>query len=50
MRVPPGMTAATFTQALRAFADAIGSDWVFTSDADVDLYRDAYSAAGRAAG
>jgi (+)-pinoresinol hydroxylase len=43
MRVPPGMTAATFSQALRAFADAVGSDWVFTSDADVALYRDAYS-------
>ena len=43
MRPPPGITAEDFSQALQQFADAIGKDWVFTSDEDVALYRDAYS-------
>jgi 4-cresol dehydrogenase (hydroxylating) len=32
-----------FAAALREFETAIGKQWVFTSDEDVDLYRDAYS-------
>jgi FAD/FMN-containing dehydrogenase len=40
---PSGVSERDFSKALRAFADAVGAEWVFTSDADVALYRDAYS-------
>ena len=43
MRLPPGVTSKDFSDALKQFAEAIGKDWVFSSDADVDLYRDSYS-------
>ena len=43
MRAPPGVTAADFSEALKQFAEAVGKEWVFTSDEDLDLYRDAYS-------
>jgi len=43
MTLPPGVTQANFDRALRDFEKAVGSQWVFTSDADVALYRDAYS-------
>ena len=43
MAVPPGVSAADFAKALDEFANAIGKEWVFTSDEDVKLYRDAYS-------
>ncbi|MEP7242646.1 MAG: FAD-binding oxidoreductase [Gammaproteobacteria bacterium] len=44
MRItPPGISESEFSAALREFAGAIGKEWVFSSDADVDLYRDAYS-------
>jgi FAD/FMN-containing dehydrogenase len=43
MRVPPGVTDADFAEALRQFGDVVGKEWVFTSDEDVALYRDAYS-------
>jgi FAD/FMN-containing dehydrogenase len=43
MRVPPGLRAADFAEAIKQFEAAVGKDWVFTSDEDVDLYRDAYS-------
>lgn len=43
MNSPPGVTAADFASALRAFEQTVGKEWVFTSDADLDLYRDAYS-------
>jgi (+)-pinoresinol hydroxylase len=43
MALPPNVNATDFEAALRAWRDAVGSDWVFTSDADVALYRDAYS-------
>jgi (+)-pinoresinol hydroxylase len=43
MRVPPGITPQDFSTALEQFAKAIGREWVFTSDDDVDLYRDSYS-------
>jgi 4-cresol dehydrogenase (hydroxylating) len=32
-----------FADAVRQFEEAVGKDWVFTSDEDVALYRDAYS-------
>src|SRR5881394_2571729 len=43
MALPEGVTQASFDRALREFEKAVGSQWVFTSDADVALYRDAYS-------
>jgi 4-cresol dehydrogenase (hydroxylating) len=43
MTVPPGVSRADFTAALKAFEAAVGKDWVFTSDEDIALYRDAYS-------
>ena len=43
MATPPGVTERDFSRALEELANAIGSEWVFTSDEDVNLYRDAYS-------
>jgi 4-cresol dehydrogenase (hydroxylating) len=43
MATPPGVTERNFSRALEEFRDAVGGDWVFTSDADVNLYRDPYS-------
>jgi (+)-pinoresinol hydroxylase len=43
MRVPPGVAQSDFALALAEFEKVVGSQWVFTSDADLDLYRDAYS-------
>lgn len=43
MRVPPGVEPKKFALALSAFEVAVGKQWVFTEDADLDLYRDAYS-------
>src|SRR6202451_1224352 len=41
--LPPGVTAKDFADALKQFEGAVGKEWVFTSDEDVALYRDAYS-------
>ncbi|MEO6368734.1 MAG: FAD-binding oxidoreductase, partial [Steroidobacteraceae bacterium] len=41
--LPPNVSAANFNRALAAWRAAVGNDWVFTTDADVALYRDAYS-------
>jgi hypothetical protein len=43
MRVPPNVSATDYAKALAEFAQVIGKEWVFTSDADLDLYRDAFS-------
>ncbi|HUK01279.1 MAG TPA: FAD-binding oxidoreductase [Steroidobacteraceae bacterium] len=43
MKIPPGVSASDFSAALAQFEHSVGHDWVFTSDADVDLYRDAFS-------
>ena len=43
MAVPPGMSEADFTRSLERFSRIVGDEWVFTSDEDVALYRDAYS-------
>jgi 4-cresol dehydrogenase (hydroxylating) len=43
MRTPPGVSEADFAEALGQFEAVVGKDWLFTSDADLDLYRDAYS-------
>jgi len=41
--LPPGVSASSFEAALADFRRAVGNEWVFTSAADVALYRDAYS-------
>ncbi|MGH9641660.1 MAG: FAD-binding oxidoreductase [Terriglobales bacterium] len=43
MKIPPGVSPSDFSAALTEFENAVGKDWVFTSDEDVALYRDAYS-------
>jgi 4-cresol dehydrogenase (hydroxylating) len=43
MRTPPGVSAKVFADALKEFRSAVGAEWVFTSDADLNLYRDFYS-------
>ena len=43
MAVPPGVSEQDFDRALSELENAVGEQWVFTSDEDVDLYRDAYS-------
>jgi 4-cresol dehydrogenase (hydroxylating) len=42
MSIPPGVPAARFTQVLRQWRDVVGADWVFTSETDLDTYRDSY--------
>lgn len=41
--LPPGISEQDFTAALEEFANVVGAEWVFSSDEDVALYRDAYS-------
>src|SRR5271170_2110619 len=43
MKVPPGVSEKDFGEAIAQFEEAVGKEWVFTSDEDVALYRDAYS-------
>ncbi|MGA8013720.1 MAG: FAD-binding oxidoreductase [Candidatus Acidiferrales bacterium] len=43
MKVPPGVSAGDFGEAIKQFEEAVGKEWVFTSDEDVAMYRDAYS-------
>ena len=43
MRTPPGVSPSDFAEAVAQFQTAVGKDWVFTSDEDLDLYKDAYS-------
>lgn len=43
MRTPPGISPTIFANALQEFAAVVGEEWVFTTDEDLDLYRDAYS-------
>jgi 4-cresol dehydrogenase (hydroxylating) len=43
MTLPPGVTANQFSAAIMKFKSALGSEWVFTTDEDLYLYRDAYS-------
>ena len=40
--LPPGIDADRFA-AIRAFEDAVGPEWVFTSDEDLVSYRDHFS-------
>ncbi len=41
--LPVGLSATEFRASIAKFETAIGKQWVFTSDEDVELYRDAYS-------
>jgi (+)-pinoresinol hydroxylase len=43
MAIPPGVSSGDWQNALRQFAQTVGNQWVFTSDEDIALYRDAYS-------
>ena len=43
MALPPNISETEFASALNEFVSAVGSDWVFSSDEDVALYRDSYS-------
>ena len=43
MKLPPNVSSADFTAALKAFASIVGEQWVFTTDDDLELYRDSYS-------
>ncbi|MEJ0039714.1 MAG: FAD-binding oxidoreductase [Gammaproteobacteria bacterium] len=43
MSLPPNVSQTAFDAAVKAWREAVGTDWVFTQDADVALYRDAYS-------
>lgn len=43
MKLPPNVSQADFTAALKAFAKVVGDEWLFTSDEDLELYRDSYS-------
>jgi FAD/FMN-containing dehydrogenase len=43
MAIPPGVSQRDWNSALDEFRQAIGAPWVFTSDDDIALYRDAYS-------
>ena len=41
--LPPGVDAKTFAAALAAFKEAVGEQYVYTSEEDLDTYRDPYS-------
>jgi 4-cresol dehydrogenase (hydroxylating) len=43
MKLPPNVSQADFTAALKAFASIVGDQWLFTTDEDLELYRDSYS-------
>lgn len=43
MHLPPGVNEKDFQDALRQFEQVVGKEWVFTSEEDVNLYRDSYS-------
>ena len=35
MRIPPGVSAGDFAEAIKQFEEVVGKEWVFTSDEDV---------------
>jgi FAD/FMN-containing dehydrogenase len=43
MITPPGISSSDFSSALSQFANVVGASWVYSDDADLELYRDAYS-------
>jgi FAD/FMN-containing dehydrogenase len=42
-KLPDGVSASTFARAVEELRAVVGSEWIFTTDDDVGLYRDAYS-------
>jgi len=40
---PPGVSEQDFQRALTEFREAVGDDWVFSSDEDLHAYRDHFS-------
>jgi (+)-pinoresinol hydroxylase len=43
MKAPAGVSEADFAAAIGQFEATVGKEWTFTSDADVALYKDAFS-------
>jgi 4-cresol dehydrogenase (hydroxylating) len=43
MKVPPGLSLGDFAEAIQQSEEGVCKEWVFTSDEDVALYRDAFS-------
>jgi len=43
MKLPPDVSAANFSAAVKRFQSVVGPEWVFVSEEDVNLYRDAYT-------
>jgi 4-cresol dehydrogenase (hydroxylating) len=43
MKLPPNVSQADFSAALKAFASVVGDQWLFTAEEDLELYRDSYS-------
>ncbi len=43
MILPPWIDPKTFAAAVAEFASIVGKEWVFTSEEDLNLYKDAYS-------
>jgi hypothetical protein len=43
MRTVPGVVPARYAEALQEFERIVGKENVYTSDEDLDLYRDGYS-------
>lgn len=43
MRLPKGISERSFRNALQEFGAVVGNEWVFSSDEDMALYRDAYT-------
>lgn len=43
MKLPSDVSQADFDAAIAEFRKIVGAEWVFTSDEDIALYRDAYS-------
>jgi 4-cresol dehydrogenase (hydroxylating) len=41
--LPPGVSAEQFASAINQFREAVGREWVFTSDEDLHPYRDHFS-------
>jgi len=41
--LPPGVNAQQFDAAVRQFREAVGPEWVFTSDEELHPYRDHFS-------
>lgn len=43
MILPKNVSQSDFTAAVAKFEKALGKEWVFKTQEDLDLYRDAYS-------